>query len=62
VGTSTRNAGRRDVKDASDDEVRFLDGDERFIREIATRRGLPPQTVLARVIRELEDDFSHYKS
>ncbi|KIY46586.1 hypothetical protein FISHEDRAFT_75505 [Fistulina hepatica ATCC 64428] len=26
------------------------------------RKGLPPQTVLARVIRELEDDFTHYKS
>ncbi|KAL1752422.1 hypothetical protein FB107DRAFT_265516 [Schizophyllum commune] len=24
-------------------------------------KGLPPQTVLARVIRELEDDFTHYK-
>jgi hypothetical protein len=23
--------------------------------------GLPPQTVLARVLRELEDDFTHYK-
>ncbi|KIM72446.1 hypothetical protein PILCRDRAFT_829734 [Piloderma croceum F 1598] len=26
------------------------------------RAGLPPQTVLARVLRELEDDFTHYKS
>ncbi|TRM61107.1 hypothetical protein BD626DRAFT_502750 [Schizophyllum amplum] len=25
------------------------------------KKGLPPQTVLARVIRELEDDFTHYK-
>ena len=25
------------------------------------REGLPPQTVLARVLRELEDDFTHYK-
>ena len=24
-------------------------------------KGLPPQTVVARVIRELEDDFAHYK-
>jgi hypothetical protein len=23
---------------------------------------LPPQTVLARVLRELEDDFTHFKS
>lgn len=32
----------------------FLDGD--------VRNGhLPPQTVLVRVLRELEDDFTHYK-
>lgn len=30
-------------------------------REQARREGLPPQTVVARVIRELEDDFTHYK-
>ncbi|KAG5640635.1 hypothetical protein DXG03_007705, partial [Asterophora parasitica] len=30
-------------------------------REQAQRQGLPPQTVVARVIRELEDDFTHYK-
>ncbi|KAG8835154.1 hypothetical protein FRC17_005012 [Serendipita sp. 399] len=40
----------------------FLDGDEQYISEIAARRGIPPQTVLARVLRELEDDFTHYKS
>jgi hypothetical protein len=28
---------------------------------IARKAGLPPQTVVARVIRELEDDFTHYK-
>ncbi|KAG5651272.1 hypothetical protein H0H81_009238 [Sphagnurus paluster] len=27
----------------------------------AQKEGLPPQTVVARVIRELEDDFTHYK-
>ncbi|KAF9523879.1 hypothetical protein CPB83DRAFT_647159 [Crepidotus variabilis] len=26
------------------------------------KHGLPPQTMLTRVIRELEDDFTHYKS
>jgi hypothetical protein len=41
---------------AGDEEGRrapldFLNGDER----------LPPQTVLVRVLRELEDDFTHYK-
>ncbi|KAF8208767.1 hypothetical protein K438DRAFT_1930343 [Mycena galopus ATCC 62051] len=28
----------------------------------ARKAGLPPQTLVARVIRELEDDFTHYKS
>ena len=27
----------------------------------APKEGLPPQTVVTRVIRELEDDFTHYK-
>ncbi|TFK38989.1 hypothetical protein BDQ12DRAFT_735193 [Crucibulum laeve] len=31
-------------------------------RRTAQKEGLPPQTVLARVIREIEDDFTHYKS
>ena len=28
---------------------------------VGRKEGLPPQTVVARVIRELEDDFTHYK-
>lgn len=43
-------------------ECQFVNGDERFIADIARRRGIPPQTVLARVLRELEDDFTHYKA
>ncbi|KIM35865.1 hypothetical protein M413DRAFT_32104 [Hebeloma cylindrosporum] len=31
-------------------------------RQAGRKHGLPPQTVVARVIRELEDDFTHYKS
>ncbi|KAF8904145.1 hypothetical protein CPB84DRAFT_1773556 [Gymnopilus junonius] len=31
-------------------------------RQAGRTQGLPPQTVVARVIRELEDDFTHYKS
>ncbi|KDR82315.1 hypothetical protein GALMADRAFT_816004 [Galerina marginata CBS 339.88] len=31
-------------------------------RQAGRKQGLPPQTVVARVIRELEDDFTHYKS
>jgi len=30
-------------------------------RKVGRANGLPPQTVVARVIRELEDDFTHYK-
>ncbi|EGN98104.1 hypothetical protein SERLA73DRAFT_182971, partial [Serpula lacrymans var. lacrymans S7.3] len=30
--------------------------------ELCSRDALPPQTVLSRVLRELEDDFAHYKS
>lgn len=46
----------------ADGEVKFCAGDERRIAEIAKQSGVPPQTVLARVLRELEDDFTHYKS
>lgn len=28
---------------------------------VARQEGLPPQTIVARIIRELEDDFTHYK-
>ncbi|KAG6872828.1 hypothetical protein C0995_006128 [Termitomyces sp. Mi166 len=35
--------------------------DRKYWRLRAQREGLPPQTVVARVIRELEDDFTHYK-
>jgi len=48
------------------DRVTFLDPlgpgmeSERW-REQAMKEGIPPQTVVARVIRELEDDFTHYK-
>lgn len=31
------------------------------VRLIARQEGLPPQTIVARIIRELEDDFTHYK-
>ncbi|KAI0061607.1 hypothetical protein BV25DRAFT_1826312 [Artomyces pyxidatus] len=32
-----------------------------FLKNGARRDRLPPQTVLVRVLRELEDDFTHYK-
>lgn len=36
------------------------DGDYGY-KAVARKVGLPPQTIVARVIRELEDDFTHYK-
>jgi hypothetical protein len=58
--TAKTKAGNMEATQHHED--RFRSGDEQYIAEIAVRRGLPPQTVLARVIRELEDDFTHYKS
>jgi len=46
----------------ADGDIKFGEGDERRITEIAAQSGVPPQTILARVLRELEDDFTHYKS
>ena len=63
-----KSRARTDVqpKDAQE-----RDGDERFEKEEEPEEPvqkesddddhLPPQTVLARVLRELEDDFTHYK-
>ena len=42
------------------DHVTFLQHSDQW-RKGSERDGLPPQTVLARVLRELEDDFTHYK-
>ncbi|KAF9031737.1 hypothetical protein BJ165DRAFT_1518238 [Panaeolus papilionaceus] len=36
--------------------------DPGYYHQIGRQYGLPAQTVVARVIRELEDDFTHYKS
>ncbi|KAH9480153.1 hypothetical protein JR316_0006750 [Psilocybe cubensis] len=36
--------------------------DIRHWQRVGQTYGVPPQTVVARVIRELEDDFTHYKS
>ena len=63
------------VADASDEDEGFgegSDGEERrasqragvnldFLNRDARDGHLPPQTVLVRVLRELEDDFTHYK-
>ncbi|KAG5353911.1 hypothetical protein C0989_000154 [Termitomyces sp. Mn162] len=63
------------VEDTEDEDEGFADEEERrpqvaggqqkeeqkYWRLRGLREGLPPQTVVARVIRELEDDFTHYK-
>ncbi|KAG8736444.1 hypothetical protein FRC10_009315 [Ceratobasidium sp. 414] len=42
-----------------DDDEGYVEGDEEV--EVDMRRP-PPQTVLVKVVRELEDDFAHYKA
>ncbi|EJF61064.1 hypothetical protein DICSQDRAFT_106734 [Dichomitus squalens LYAD-421 SS1] len=65
-----REQRRHRAKDEDEDEG-FVEGaedarDRRAYAAKAARDGesgrVPPQTVLARVLRELEDDFTHYKS
>jgi hypothetical protein len=59
---------RVEIVDEEDDEG-FVEGPEaprdskgkRNHSNGREREGLPPQTVLARVLRELEEDFTHYK-
>ncbi|KAG8759815.1 hypothetical protein FRC12_009687 [Ceratobasidium sp. 428] len=43
----------------ADDDEGYVEGDEEV--EVDIRRP-PPQTVLVKVVRELEDDFAHYKA
>ncbi|KAH9912695.1 uncharacterized protein BXZ73DRAFT_56039 [Epithele typhae] len=60
------HAERRADEDEDEDEG-FVEGDDDRQRERkaytakTARDRVPPQTVLARVLRELEDDFTHYK-
>ncbi|KAF8802092.1 hypothetical protein BYT27DRAFT_7197143 [Phlegmacium glaucopus] len=51
----------RDSKGKDPDYVIFSK-DPGHWRQAGRKEGLPPQTVVARVIREIEDDFTHYKS
>jgi len=51
----------KDNKGKQRDYVQFSKDPGRW-RQAGRREGLPPQTVVVRVIRELEDDFTHYKS
>lgn len=45
----------------ANDDGRKAEEDQNIWRLRGRKEGLPPQTVVARVIRELEDDFMHYK-
>ncbi|KAJ7644256.1 hypothetical protein FB45DRAFT_1053047 [Roridomyces roridus] len=49
----------RTILGKSDDDRQREDRD---YEAAARKAGLPPQTIVTRVIRELEDDFTHYKS
>ncbi|QRW06707.1 hypothetical protein RhiLY_05706 [Ceratobasidium sp. AG-Ba] len=52
-GTGTRHG--------SDEDEGYVEGDADEEVEVDMRRP-PPQTVLVKVVRELEDDFAHYKA
>ncbi|KAK0187925.1 hypothetical protein F5146DRAFT_934495 [Armillaria mellea] len=60
-----------DQDDNSDEDEGFADGSVGVedggrragaASRVPTAKGVPPQTVLMKVIRELQDDFTHYKS
>ncbi|KAF5340634.1 hypothetical protein D9611_007389 [Ephemerocybe angulata] len=53
---------RRGSGEVTEREIEEVPNDPSYFRRVASRAGLPPQTVAMRVIRELEDDFTHYKS
>ncbi|PBK97754.1 hypothetical protein ARMGADRAFT_650965 [Armillaria gallica] len=62
---------QEDQEDNSDEDEGFADGSvgvddgdrrARAAPRVPTAKGVPPQTVLMKVIRELQDDFTHYKS
>ncbi|KAJ6508969.1 hypothetical protein C8R45DRAFT_1060210 [Mycena sanguinolenta] len=52
VARQRKREGKR--REPGDREVNY--------EAVARKAGLPPQTIVTRVIRELEDDFTHYKS
>ncbi|KAF6747965.1 hypothetical protein DFP72DRAFT_972051 [Ephemerocybe angulata] len=53
---------RRGSGEVTEREIEEVPNDPSYFRRVGSRAGLPPQTVAMRVIRELEDDFTHYKS
>ncbi|KIK59609.1 hypothetical protein GYMLUDRAFT_60144 [Collybiopsis luxurians FD-317 M1] len=59
--TGGSNKNRREDRDRQGNFGRYGGGREGR-DSYEKRKNLPQQTILARVIRELEDDFTHYKS
>jgi hypothetical protein len=58
-GNTAPSWGRR--KGKLRDQDAFLEDPEHLRNNVGKNQGLPPQTVVTRVIRELEGDFTHYK-
>ncbi|RXW21076.1 hypothetical protein EST38_g4784 [Candolleomyces aberdarensis] len=66
-GGGQRRRGRTDPLEGmagmvSRNELGEVPSDASYFRRVGNQAGLPPQTMAMRVIRELEDDFTHYKS
>jgi hypothetical protein len=66
-GTAGNSARRIDPRDRDDSQGKMLDAAAAVLsgarrREHDDEDALPPQAVLARLLRELEDDFTHHKS
>ncbi|TFY70332.1 hypothetical protein EVG20_g2673 [Dentipellis fragilis] len=53
----THDSGKGKGRDTAAPQAENLE----FLRKDGSKDRLPPQTVLVRVLRELEDDFTHYK-
>jgi len=62
--TPDRRRNQRSSRDCSGSGGKRRERSLQDINEVpsvAKQEGLPPQTIVARIIRELEDDFTHYK-
>jgi hypothetical protein len=54
-----RLGGEAGAERHADDDEGYVESDEEV--EVDVRKP-PPQTVLVKVVRELEDDFTHFKA
>lgn len=58
---------RKDIRDSEEGQKRMLNAATTVLENVHKGKrveedALPPQAVMARLLRELEDDFMHYKS